>query len=349
MRVWLDLANSPHPLLFAPVARRLAGMGAEIHVTARDHAQTAELTLERWPEATVLGARSPGGRLAKAGSVASRVLALMRWARGKRPDVALSHNSYGQVVAARALGIPAVTAMDFEYQPANHVAFRCASRVLLPEAMPHAAARRCGATARKTVRYPGLKEELYLGDFVPDPGVLNKVGVERQDGVAVVVLRTAPVGATYHRNENPLLEGTLHCLATQSHVRSIVLARHPDQRRQIKALGLPNCWLPERAVDARSLMHEADLFVGAGGTMTREAALLGVPTFSVFAGRRPAVDLVLEKDGALRVLRAPQDLGRVRLRDRDPADLVRLRERGRRIEEIFATATMALVQGRDSR
>ena len=42
----------------------------------------------------------------------------------------MSHNSYAHIVAARSLGIRAVTAMDFEHQPANHVGFRLAE--LLP-------------------------------------------------------------------------------------------------------------------------------------------------------------------------------------------------------------------------
>ncbi len=340
MKVWIDLANSPHPLLFAPVVRRLAELGAEVEVTVRDHAQTAELALARWPQARVVGGPSPGGRLAKTRTMASRVAELVRWARAVRPDVALSHNSYGQLLAARALGIPGVTAMDFEHQPANHLAFRSARRILLPEAVPTVAVSRQGARPGKVVRYPGLKEELYLGDFEPDPGVLNRLGIERRNGLAVVVARTSPAGAAYHRGENPLLVETLRFLARQAEVESVVLARHPAQQRGVESLGLPNCRVPRRAVDARSLLLQADLFIGAGGTMTREAALLGVPTYSLFAGAIPAVDRWLEDQGALRRLTTPADLGRVRPRSTVLTDLGGLRERGHTIEEVFAETTL---------
>jgi hypothetical protein len=99
-------------------------------------------------------------------------------------------------------------------------------------------------------------------------------------------------------------------------------------------------------VDARSLLYEADLFVGAGGTMTREAALLGVPALTVFAGRRPAVDVVLERDGAIRLLISAQNLGTVHPRGQRGADLARLRVRGRIIEEIFAQATFDAAMGK---
>lgn len=346
MRVWIDLANSPHPLLFEPIVERLADGGAEPLITVRDHAQTAELARERWPRAEVIGAPSPPGRLAKARGIAGRVGALARWARRARPEVALSHNSYAQLAAARAQGIPAVTAMDFEHQPANHLAFRAARRVLVPEVVPDAALRRQGAGARKLIRYPGLKEELYLGRFEPDPEILARLGIERGSGEVLAVARSAPAGATYHRDENPLFGEALRTLAAQERVRTVVLARHPDQRRAVRALGLPRCVVPERALDGRSLLREADLFVGAGGTMTREAALLGVPTLSLFAGQRPAVDRWLEDRGVLGRLERAEQLAAVAPRTAEPVPLERLRSAGRRIEGAFVEAVEAAALGR---
>ena len=174
MKVWIDLANSPHPLLFAPLADRLERDGATVVVTLRDTAQTLPLARPRWPDAPLIGGPTPRSRLSKAWAMASRAQELASWARAARPDVALSHNSYGQLVAARLVGVPSVTAMDYEFQPANHVAFRAATRIMLPEAIPAHTVRRQGATARKVVRYPGVKEELYVGDFTPDPDVLGR-------------------------------------------------------------------------------------------------------------------------------------------------------------------------------
>jgi predicted glycosyltransferase len=76
-------------------------------------------------------------------------------------------------------------------------------------------------------------------------------------------------------------------------------------------MNLPNCAIPSSAIDSRSLLCEADLVIGAGGTMTREAALMGVPTFTVVAGRAPAVDRWLEDTGALRRLTTPEQLAAI--------------------------------------
>ena len=345
MKVWIDLANSPHPLLFAPLARRLAAEGAEVRFTVRAHAHTVELALERWPGAPVIGGPSPERRAAKVRATAARAAALARWARRERPDVALSHNSYGQIVAAALVRVPAVTAMDFEHQPANHLAFRLARRVLIPDPLPAAAVARQGAGEAKLVKYPGLKEELALASFEPDPGVLERLGVERANGTALVVARTPPAGASYHRFGNPLFWNALRTVTRQERVSCVVLPRRPAEATEIERMGLPNCIVPRRAIDSRSLLCEADLFVGAGGTMTREAALLGVPTLSAFAGARPAVDAWLERRGALETLRSVEQVAEVRPRPGARLDLGDLRASARRIEDVFVEATLGLGRG----
>ena len=345
IKVWIDMANSPHPLLFAPLAALLAERGAEVAVTYRDHAQTAELTRERWPEAEPVGSASPDAPGAKAGSLLARARALRHWAGAARPDVALSHNSYAQLLAARSRRIPALTAMDFEHQPANHLAFRAARRILVPEALPTAILRRQGASRRKLVRYRGLKEELYLGDFEPDASVPSRLGIERDPSTVIAVARSAPAGAAYHREENPMFVEAIRTLDRQPQVRTVVLARHPAQRRELERLDLVRSTIPEAAIDSRSLLRESDLFLGAGGTMTREAALFGVPTFSMFAGGPAAVDDWLIKRGRLRRLESPSELEGLEPRAGAASGLAELRQRGAELQELFCDEVEALAGG----
>ena len=221
--------------------------------------------------------------------------------------------------------------MDFEHQPSNHLAFRLAHTVILPDALREAPLRRKGATARKTRFYDGLKEELYLGEFEPDPGVLAELGIERGPDTVVVVARTPPSRAIYHQFGNPLLLEALRTLGELPDVRCVVLTRHPEQRAELEALALPSLVLPGRAVDSRSLMWEADLVLGAGGTMTREAALLGARTFTLFAGAVPAVDRRLEQRGLLRRLESVEELLPLAPRPAAARDLEALRRRGARL------------------
>ncbi len=335
MKVWIDLSNSPHAPLFAPISERLSSDGHEVLVTARDNAQTVELARRHWQGISVIGGRSHNGRAAKGRAMLQRIADLAEWAWGTRPDVALSHNSYGQIVAARRLGIRAVTAMDYEHQPANHLAFRLAKTILLPAAMRELPLRRQGVTPRKVRFYDGLKEEIYLGDFEPSSEALAEAGVRKQDGDVLIVARTPPTGALYHRAGNPLFGQILELIRGRPGVSCVALCRHPEQRRELAGLKLENLIVPERAVDARSLLYAADLVVGAGGTMTREAALLGVPTVSIFAGETPAVDRWLEQRGYLRRLQSIADLPALEPRSQQPRSPAELRVRGETLIDEF--------------
>ncbi len=313
--------------------------GHEVGITARDNAQTVELTLERWPDATIIGGQSPKSRTQKARVMVERIQALGRWARSFHVDVALSHNSYGQIVAARTLGLRVVTAMDYEGQPANHIAFRLAHLVLMPDALRDSAIRRQGATDRRTRFYSGFKEEIYLGDFEPDLGVLASIGMER-DRRSLVVARTPPSRAAYHQFGNSLFGQAIETLGENTSVRVVVLVRHPEQRESIQALKLDNIIVPDHAVDSRSLMRQADLVVGAGGTMTREAALMGIPTYSVFAGDQPAVDRELERQGRLRRLERADQLVSVERQPAQPRTIAELRGRATKLVDTFIGATL---------
>jgi predicted glycosyltransferase len=341
VRVWIDCSNSPHPLLFAPVARRLEELGHEVLVTVRDHAQTVELARERWRNAEVVdGAAVPLPRLRSATEIGTRSVTLLRWARRSWPDVALSHNSYAQIAAARAARIRVVTAMDYEYQPANHLAFRLAHRILLPEVLPADIVERQGATPAKVRRYDGFKEELYLADFEPDPRILERLGIARPE--VLVVARTGATRAAYHGYEDRLLLDALARLGRRPEVTVVVLVRLPEHRQEIEALRAPNLVLADRAVDARSLLLMADAFIGAGGTMTREAALLGTDALSVFGGREAAVDRLLVDRGLLRRLRDAAEAETVQRRAAPPTPLEHLRARSRTVLDAFVAAAVAL-------
>ncbi|HJU48615.1 MAG TPA: DUF354 domain-containing protein [Gaiellaceae bacterium] len=298
MKVWIDLANSPHVPLFRPVVTRLRGAGHAVVLTARDHAQTLPLALETWPETEVVGGASPAGRLRKGTAIAGRALALCRFARRTRPDVALSHGSYAQIAAARLARVPAVTMMDYEFQPANHLSFRLAQRVIVPEVFPADALRRFGARDRKVVRYAGFKEDLYLG-AAASQDVLGDLGVDARRIVAV--LRPPPEGALYHRGGNDRFETVLDHLEADEDVEIVLLPRGREQRERYAARRVH---VPEKPVDGTALLAAADLVVGAGGTMTREAALLGTPTYTVFMPELAAVDVELMRRGAITDLRS---------------------------------------------
>jgi len=321
MRVWVDLTNSPHVLVMRPLIEVMRADGHDVEVTARDFAQTLELCERFGIEHTAVG-RHRGGRLASKGlGLASRSAALVRWARGRRFDVAMGHGSNDVTVAAWLLRIPSATAFDYEWATAQHqVNCRLARAVVVPDAIPPQRLERYGA-AGKIHAYPGLKEEYYLADFEPDDRVLDELGLDRAR--PLVVVRTPPEVSLYHRFENPLFARVLDRLRGS---QTVVLPRTAAQRAELEGF-----IVPEHAVDAQSLVAYADLVISAGGTMNREAVALGTPVFTTFEGKLGAVDEALLREGRMRKLEDPGQIelerrsanGGLRIR-RDPRELVRM-------------------------
>jgi uncharacterized protein len=330
VRVWVDISNSPQVPFFRPLLELLHARGHDVDVTTREYAQTLELLALHDVPHEVVGPRHGGaGAAGKARALTGRLRALRRYAKGRGYDVAMSHASHELPLVARSLRIPSAYAFDYELARVQHgLGCRAATRVVVPEAIPQHRLDRLGARARKVRRYSGIKEEYYLHDFVPDDSVLAAVGVARER--VLVVVRTPPDVSLYHRHGNPLFEDVLERLGRDNAVQAVVLPRTAEQREAVRARALPSVIVPERAIDAQSLVALSDVVVSAGGTMNREAVALGVPVYTTFAGDLGAVDESLVGQGRLRVLTSADDLELAKAArprrevERDPALLLDL-------------------------
>jgi predicted glycosyltransferase len=329
VRVWIDITAPAHVLVFRPLVALLREGGADVELTTRDFSQNLELLRRHGLEAVVIGRHGGRSSVGKLGTMATRLAGLVRWARGRRFDVALAHASHHLTMAARAVRVPSATTFDYEWATLqHHLGCRAAVRVVVPDLIPPERLARYGVGPAKLRQYPGLKEEYYLADFDPDPAVLDELGIDRQR--VLVTVRTPSDYALYHRRPSPLFPTLLDHLGRRDDVHAVVVPRTTEQRGAARRLGLPSLVVPDGAVDAQSLIALSDVVVSAGGTMNREAVALGVPVYTVFGGRLGAVDAALLREGRLRRLTDPRALelakrpsGADRVR-RDPRDLLEL-------------------------
>jgi predicted glycosyltransferase len=307
MRVWIDLANSPHVPFFRALTTRFTAAGHEVEITAREFAETVPLARAAGFTPHVIGKHGGRKMSGKAENLISRAWDLARWARQQRFDLGVSHNSYSQILAARALRIKTVTLMDYEHQPANHLAFRFASRIIVPASFPASALRRFGAAAGKVRCYHGTKEDVYLADFQRDPAFaarLCELGVNPDN--VLVLMRPPAVEALYHRFENTLFDEALELLLKKDNVNVVLLPRNDAQRAAYS--NRDRVIVPPVPLPGPDLIAASDLVISAGGTINREAAALGVPAASIYAGKWAAVDEGLVNEGRLHRISSKTDL-----------------------------------------
>jgi predicted glycosyltransferase len=304
MNIWIDLANSPHVLFFAPIIQKLKDDGHNVLITMRDFAQTIPLAHKFHLEGEIIGKHGGTNRGAKVSNLIKRTTQLVTYARRKSIDIAVSHNSYTHTIAGRLIGAKVITIMDYEGQPANHLAFRFAHKVIVPEGFPDNALKRFGARTTKTYKYKGFKEQLYLSNFKPNNDFIQELSsatnltTETLQQKIIVAVRTPPTMALYHHFQNVIFDNLLNLLNNNDSIAAIVFPR-TDQQKEHIIQKFKNLHVPTKPLDGMDLCFYSDLVISAGGTMNREAAILGTPAYSTFSGSMPAVDEQLIKMGRM--------------------------------------------------
>jgi len=333
LKVWVDCTAAAHPLVLKPIVERLEARECEVFVTAREYGQTLGVLDRLGVPYESVGRHAGASSLRKGVAVAGRSAALARLVWGRRPDLALAHGSVDLALVSSLFRIPSVQMQDYEFAGLQRqVAFRLARRVLMPDSIPVERLKRIGAKESKLLRFPGLKEEYYLAGFEPDPAVLGELGLDREK--LLVVLRPPPETSAYHER-NDVYGATIRRLAALGDIQAVIVPRTAEQGAAVRAMGAANLVVPERAVDAQSLIAFADLVVSAGGTMNREAVALGTPVYTTFAGRMGGVDEALIAEGRLHVL---EDAAELPLHKREtPIGVLNPRDPELLVEAILAT------------
>ena len=334
MKVWVDFANSPHVIFFRPIIDELRVRGHEVLITSRDFAETIKLANKYFPGHTPIGSHGGSSLWNKAASIWGRAWKLKRFAKQNRVDLAIGHNSYAQTLGAWMGHIESVTLMDYEYTPANHLCFRLADRVIVSESFPEEQLRKYGALrGNRTRRYPGIKEEIYLAGFDSEraqhqlkvesaSGKVSTIDLAETNQVTAIVRPPATM-ALYHRFANPLFEEALRYLLAQDNLVVIFLPRTVEQWNDWAQSNHENLLTPIAAVDGPGILHHADIVMSAGGTMNREAAVLGTPTYTIFKGQRPAVDQRLIDSGRMHTLEAEKDFATIVLQKKRRVKLLK--------------------------
>ncbi|MEE9270925.1 MAG: DUF354 domain-containing protein [Candidatus Krumholzibacteria bacterium] len=345
--IWIDLDNSPHVLLFEPLIAELQARGHETVVTARDYGFTFEMLDQKGIPYDPVGWHPGRNIVRKVVGLASRVGALMRWARGRHIDVTVSHGSRGLVLASSLLRIPCLTMYDYEFVATG--IYRLSSKILLPDILSDDAVSNLGGARCRVTRYPGLKEEVYLGSFAPDPSIKDTLDIP--DNKVVVVVRPPATEAHYHSEvSDRMFDAVLDRLRTSDNVVGVIVPRTQVQAQLLAGSirDSNSIRLLTSPVNGPNLIWHADLVVGAGGTMNREAALLGVPVYSAFMSRPGEVDQAFARQGKMTFLQDREAVANIRLEKRHKGDYAEeaaaRQRRSRKIIEFVCDEILSMVK-----
>lgn len=289
MRIWFDISNSPHINLFAHMIRELEHEGHEAVITCRPLANTIDLLDLHGFKYEVVGEHYGARLYKKVFGYPVRVMQLHRYLAPLRIDIALSQSSFHSPVVARLLGVRSIYMNDNEHALGNVPSFLAATRILVPEFLSDAHLRRQWAPLSKVRRFPGVKEGIYLWALQErlDAAVTARAPGRRP----AVYVRPEPWTAQYYKGDRNFMDALL--LGIKDLVDVTLLPRGKAQGEYYRDPRFGGIRIIDTAMDIADIAPDCDLFVGAGGTMTREMAVLGIPTISVYQDALLDVDRFL--------------------------------------------------------
>ena len=306
-KIWIDLDNSPHVLFFAPIIKELEKLGYRVIVTVRDYAQVCGLANLFNLEYTRIGRHYGKNKILKTVGLLIRALEMIPVLLTEKPNLALSHGSRSQIVIARFAGIPTVMAFDYEYT--QWIPFIRPTLGLVPELLTE-----CDIIkkVKRIASYPGIKEDVYLHNFVPNTTILKSLGID--DGKVIVTIRPPASVAHYHvSTSDELFEAIIDSLGHRENIQMVMLPRTKEQDVKIRKkwsnlFEKGKIIIPDQVLNGLNLIWHSDIVISGGGTIIREAAALNVPAYSFFGGKIGVVDKYLSDNKRLFILKSVEDI-----------------------------------------
>jgi len=295
MRIWFDLSNAPHINLFKDLLKELENDGHEVIVTCRPLSNTVSLLDLHNIKYTIVGKHYGKNFFKKIMGYPIRVQQLKKFIKPLKVDVAISQSSFHSPVAAKLLGIPSIYMNDNEHAMGNIPSFISASKVLIPEFLSVKKVQKQGASIKKIIPFPGVKEGIYLWQKY-----LNQQNGNSQQTKNKIFIRPEPRTAQYYKGGENFLDEVIIGLKDQFSI--VLLTRDKEQFKHYNSSSFAGISVPEKPLSFDEISKNCFLFIGAGGTMTREMAVTGIPTISVYRDELLDVDKYLIEQNLMKHL-----------------------------------------------
>lgn len=298
MKVWLDILTPKQVNFLGELHHRLIGRGFKTLITTREYREVNEFLDLKGLKAIQVG-RHGGGELdAKLLESSKRTSALATLIKDEKPDVAISFSSPEAARVAFGLKIPHYCVSDSPHAEAVcRLTIPLSKKLFAPWVIPAHAWTRYGILPRDVVSYRAIDPLVWLTDQTDNLGALSHLKLDLTK--PIVVIRTPEELAAYLTDRSSTLPAKLTDIIRkilelcEGAFQTLVMPRYDGQRERLRKIFGDALIMPDRVIDAIPLLRRSSVFVGGGGTMTAEAAMLGVPVISYYPGEATFVERFL--------------------------------------------------------
>jgi len=288
MKIWIDFINTPQVSFWIPFIKEFKNENHEIILTCRDSGNTVDLLKQNKLDFHIIGNKVEKGMLQKALFFPKRLIQLYLYMRNHKPDVAVSQSSFYQPVVAWFLGVKSLYTNDNEHAKGNLFGFLFANKVALPIALNQEKFTRKWPLKSKVLFYPSVKESIYLSQ---QPELIDLISNTKTN----IYFRPEPWSAQYYNGPLNFFDEMLLNLSFENNI--IILPRDKNQADHYKSDKFTKLTVAEKPLPLSKILTDCKLFIGAGGSMTRELAVLGISVISIYQAELLCVDKYLVNNG----------------------------------------------------
>jgi len=285
LKIIIDILTPKQCMFFSKLCDELEKRGHQVFKTTRKYREVLQLLKLKGMQAKVVGEHGGKELASKLRASAKRTVELASVLEDLKPDVALSFSSPEMARVSYGLKVPHICINDSPHAEAvAKLTIPLSKKLLTPKIIPKRAWTKYGISPEDIVQYNALDPWVWLKDFEPDRRILQKLGLDEPK--PILTLRTEEAFAAYllgkTQKETSVTRLINRLLETPEPPQIVAMPRYDEQTEALKEVFGDKIAICRSTVDGPSLLYYTSVFVGAGGTMTTEAALLGVPTFSCY-------------------------------------------------------------------
>ena len=321
-KIWVDLSTPKQVMFFSSLFKILRDKGFDLLITSREYYELTQMLEKFKIDAQIIGKH--GGKTLKGKLIASldRAKELVELGDQEKPDLLITLTSDVAIRVAFGLGIPRIISSDTPWAFAvNKLSIPYANKFVAPKATNYEVWRSFGVLEEDIVYYDAIDSAAWIKFLTPDPNVLKSLNLNEDQ--PIVVLRPEETYAAYVLDfgvKEPIIFPTIRAILENfSNVQIVALPRYREHKKVFRENFQEKVVVPESIIDVPSLLTYASLEMGYGGTITQEAAILGVPAISCY----PELlwcDAYLEEKGLLYRANSPEHAAEISvkiLKDRE--------------------------------
>ena len=332
MKVWLDILTPKQVMFFKPLFDTLIAQGHDVLSTSRDYREAIQLAKIKNLKITVVGSHGGGDKYDKLRASASRVFELAEIVQAFEPNLAITFSSPEGARVSFGLGIRHFSFNDSPHATAvSKLTAPLTDLLFCPWIIPYSAWSKFGLPKTSIIRYKALDPIAWLKrstDQLHTPTNIDTIYGNRNKKNVLVRLEESK--ASYlaenvaKKNRYDFLDYLVESIPDLATI--IVMCRYSDQVTKVNERYQGKVSVIGNVIDGISAINSCDLFIGAGGTMTAEACLMGKPAISI-APISFYVEKYLLKSGLLLKALNPTDLVRLVTKTlKDPRESARHRQ-----------------------